>query len=279
MKRVAPKKLFRETDMYTICMPTGLKDYRLERGLHDLEDNFVRIRDTKLTQELEVTIEEHVLLLAFVAAMHNRTKAQRDHQKEQWGRIFESVEEMRKWAETATPEQKRKAASYPLSPGEKQESLGYEDVKKLASEPMQHLLFQTIGAEVPLLYKLDCAVFTTDTSPGFITSDRPCVWFDSKAYLRAPLYRAPALMYPTIEITMPISPTQMINLNRAGIGGYIKLAPLQVEEFNRRLRFCCDEYFVVNKKGINRFWFDPGIEPEDSWERTHPLKGGKLSSE
>lgn len=278
VKRAAPKKVFRETDMYTITMPDGIKDYRLEQGLHDLEDQFVRLRDTKLAKELQVTLEEHVLLLSFVAAMHNRTKSQRNHEKEQWGRVFETMEAMRRWAETATPEQKRAAARFPSAPGEKRSSLSYDDVKKLASQPIQHLLFQTIQIEVPLLYKLDCAILSTNTSPGFTTSDRPCVWFDPKAYLRPPIYRMPALMYPTIEITLPISPTQIICLNRTGIEGYADLAPIMVEDLNRRTRFHCDEYFIVNRKGLKRMWFDPGIEPDDSWERTHPPKGPKPTS-
>jgi len=272
VKRAAPRKIFRESDMYTIALPDESKDYRLERGLHDLEDQFVRIRDTKLSKEKEVTFEEHVLLLAFVAAMHNRTQVQRNHQKEQWGRVFEVMDKMKKWAETATPEQKRAAASMSLSGG-KDTGLTYDDVKKLATEPMQHLLFQMIQTEVPLLNKLNIAILRTDVSPGFITSDRPCVWFDPKAYLRPPFYRAPALMYPTIEITLPISPSQLIYLNRAGIEGYADLAPIMVEELNRRTRFHADKYFVVSKNATKRIWFDPGIEPEDSWERQAKKRG------
>lgn len=260
--------------MYTITLPGGTKDYRLEKGLHELEDHFVRIRDSKLVMLEQLTPQEHVLLLTFLAAMHNRTQVQRDHQKAQWRRVFEVADEMKKWAEKATPEQRRAAASMSVGHG-KDTGLTYDDVKQLATDPMQHLLFQMIQTEVPLLYKLDMAILRTDSSPGFITSDHPCVWFDPKAYLRPPFYRAPALMYPTIEITLPVSPSLLIYLNRAGIEGYADLAPTMVDDLNRRTRFSAHQYFVVAKNVTKGIWFHPGVEPEDSWEKTQGKKRGK----
>jgi hypothetical protein len=82
------------------------------------------------------------------------------------------------------------------------------------------------------------------------------------------MFRGPALMYPTIEITMPISPNQLIYLNRAGIKGYRDVSPFVVEDLNRRTRFLADQYFVVVKNIIKPIWFDRGVEPEDSWEKT-----------
>jgi hypothetical protein len=125
-----------------------------------------------------------------------------------------------------------------------------------------------ITAVTPNLFVLDFAVFTTDDDIGFITSDNPCVWFDPAAYKRPPMYRAPALMYETIEITVPISPHQCLAFNRRNIKGYIDVNQKMVDEINRRARFNCDEYTVVRKKYKKDMWFDPGEEPEDSWEKT-----------
>ena len=269
VKNAAPHNIFKESEMYTIRMPDGSNDYRLEHGLHDIEDHFVRIRDNKLSHREELSEEEHILLLAFVAAMHGRTRTQRNHQKAQWGRVFDVIQKMKKWAETATPEQRRAAASLSLPSKDKKDGLTYEQVEKLATEPMQHLLFQFIEAEVPLLHKLNFAILQTSNTPGFITSDNPCVWYDPKWYLRPPIYQAPALMYPTIEITLPVSPKQHLLLNRAGIEGYVDANDQAVDDLNRRTRFECHEHFIVNKKAI---WFYQGIEPTDSWEKTHPLK-------
>lgn len=266
-KKKAPKKILYETDMYTIKMPDGSSDYRLENGLHDLEDVFISIRENKLKNKLPLTITEHILLLTFISALHNRTKVQRDHYKKQWGQVRDLMDNMIKSLETTTPEQRKMMEFIPAIPREKDRTLTYDDVCKLEAGPMQQMLFAQITAEVPLLARIDIAIFTTNSSPGFITSDRPCVWFDPKAYLRPPLYRAPALIYPSIEITIPISPNQAILLNRSGLNGYFDAGPKIEDEYNRRTRFYTDEYFIVNSDVKKEIWFNPGIEPSDSWEK------------
>jgi hypothetical protein len=121
----------------------------------------------------------------------------------------------------------------------------------------------------PLLMKLDIAVFNAPTGSMIITSDHPCVWFDSAAYKRPPLYSSPALKYKTIEITLPISPNQIVWLNRMNVTGYHRATSAMVDELNRRTRFHADKYFVVNRNELNPLWLDPGIEPDDSWEKMH----------
>jgi len=267
-KNKAPKKTFTETDMYTVRMPNGTKDFRLERGLHDLEDLFLQIRDRKLKDSKGLTPIERILLLTFISAMHNRTKAQRDHHKAQWKEVQDMMNKMKKFYENATPEE-RQAAIQMVPPSDNGSTLTYEEVQKFAEEPMQQVLYPGIYTEVPLLYPLDMAVFNTENIPGFITSDRPCVWFDPLAYKRPPLLRAPGLMYPSIEITLPVSPNQIILLNRSGVGGYIRADDTMVDEFNRRIRFYADEYFVVNHDIVKDIWFYEGVEPDDSWHRIH----------
>jgi hypothetical protein len=148
-------------------------------------------------------------------------------------------------------------------------SLSYEDVKRVAERPMQTMLPTMVRTEIPLLTRLDMLVLTSpDAAAGFITSDYPCVWFDPEAYRRPPFYQRPALIYRSIEITLPVSPRQMILLNRQGLSGYMDTTI--VDEYNRRTRFHCTEYFVSNSNQTKPIWFDPGVEPEDSWRRQHP---------
>ena len=49
--------------------------------------------------------------------------------------------------------------------------------------------------------------------------------------------------------------------------GYQFASAEVVAEANRRIRFDAHEYYVVNQNMTDDFWFDPGIEPEDSWEK------------
>ncbi len=83
------------------------------------------------------------------------------------------------------------------------------------------------------------------------------------------MYQSPALMYESIEITLPVSADQIIFLNRKGFSGYLPASEKLVDEFNRRTRFNCAEYFVNNTQLTRPIWFDPGTEPEDSWRKQH----------
>jgi hypothetical protein len=247
----------------TIQRADGGRDLVLEHGLASLESEFVAIRDAKLSKKEKLTAREHVMLCAFIAAAQARTPAQRDHLGGQWTKLLERMNEMREWAKTATPEQKRAASS--IAPGSGP-SFGFEDVKRLAEEPMQTTLVPQIQAATPLLTRLDCLVLTS-AGPGFITSDHTCVWFDSEAYKRRPFYQAPALIYESIEITLPVSPRQLVLLNRRGLSGHRDVPERAVDELNRRTRFQCAEYFVSRSNATKPIWFDPGVAPQDSWRK------------
>jgi hypothetical protein len=71
--RRAPAKLFRETDLYTISLPDGRRDLRLEKGLSGLEKDFTEIRKEFLEKRKELPFPRLLKLLAFVAVSHVRT--------------------------------------------------------------------------------------------------------------------------------------------------------------------------------------------------------------
>lgn len=110
-RRKAPENIFYETDLYTIHRADGERDLILEHGLAALESEFVAIRDTKLSRRQELTARERLMICAFIAAAQARTPAQRDHLRGQWAKVLEKADRMREWAKTATPEQKKRAAS------------------------------------------------------------------------------------------------------------------------------------------------------------------------
>jgi hypothetical protein len=77
-------------------------------------------------------------------------------------------------------------------------------------------------------------------------------------------------MYESIEITLPVSPRQIVLLSRRGVSGYLPASEEIVDELNRRTRFNCAQYFVSDTNTTRPIWFDPGTEPEDSWRRRNP---------
>ncbi len=269
-RRKAPENILFEREMYTIKAPDGTRDLTLEHGLQELEDLFVSVRDTKLVRGKALTSADCLILCAFVSATHTRTKAQRNHLKGEWGRAFQMMERMKEAMQKTSPQQQQAMRDFygPRSKGER--TLSYDDVKALATEPLQTSLASMVSIKTSLLYKIDLAILrTADSSPGFITSDAPCVWSDPQGYKRPPLYRAPALIYPTIEVSLPVTPNSALLLNRQGLKGIVNVQQTFVDEINRRTRFHAYEYFIVNMNVKRDSWFDPGEEPEDSWDKQH----------
>ncbi len=63
--------------------------------------------------------------------------------------------------------------------------------------------------EAPLLAKLNLTVLNTDAPMGFISSDRPVVWWDPTMPKEKGMFGI-GLGNANIEITVPISPRQKV---------------------------------------------------------------------
>src|SRR5438552_6774777 len=85
VSKKAPKNIFYETDMYTIQLANGSRNLSIEHGLAGLENTFAELRKTKLANHTALTLEDKLVLCAFIAAMYARTRAQRHHWQKQWG--------------------------------------------------------------------------------------------------------------------------------------------------------------------------------------------------
>jgi len=273
-KHKAPKNIFLENEMYTIHRVDGERDLQLEYGLQGLEDSFARLSRDKLINRIELSPEETAHMLLFIAAMTARTASQRDHMQDQWGEALKMMDSLSEQVSGMTEEEKRKfAAMQPLSSSSSSsgKSLSHEQVRKLAKKPLQQTMFPMIISQSTIFSQMHMAIIGTIVEPGFITSDSPCVWFDPEAYKRPPFYQTVGLVYETVEVTLPISPKQCILLSwNEKYKGYIEINHEQIiDELNRRTRFQCNEYFIVNKNIKKDIWFDPGDEPDDSWEKMH----------
>lgn len=129
------------------------------------------------------------------------------------------------------------------------------------------------GAQGNLLAKMThMRIVCTEKTPGFITDDEPVVWFDPEAYKRPPLYRAPALMYESVEITMPISPTRMMFLGRKNHIwpqymnlDEIDLDDILLDDLNRRTCRFAREKVVVSRNEFRPVWAEYGELPPDAW--------------
>jgi hypothetical protein len=65
------------------------------------------------------------------------------------------------------------------------------------------------------------------------------------------------LMWPNVEVTLPISPNYAILFSwQLEKGGYIGLPPQLLNELNARTRSSCYESFIVCQREIRPAWFE-----------------------
>lgn len=246
-KAKAPENIFHETDFYTIKGPNGSRNLTLEKGLSQLEKAFSTLRREKLDRRAELSFRDKKILLAFSAAMFARSKFQRNHWRNEFskaskwsGDIISAISEM-------PPEQRQhflegmsKLAQPP--PGTPQGSLldFHESSNEAAKSPMQYVLSDLTASTFMESWAFDLAIFETDTIPGFITSDNPCV----TSYVRD-TEPADSLRW---RYMLPLSPKQALMLNAGGVSGYVKVPPQIVRSTNRVIRSIASESFILNKR-------------------------------
>jgi hypothetical protein len=255
-RRKAPENIFHERDIYTIRTGERDRELVLEQSLSGLEHLFAKVRRACIEPRGTMTEDEHFTLCCFVAAMQARTPTQREHVRKQWRRHLELMDEHAARMKSAIDGERAAALRISrVSRSRDGPSLSHDQVREIVKNPMQTMLFPQIKAAAPLLQKLDLVILEADDEIGFITSDRPCIWFDPEAPKRPPMHRAPALMYPTIEITLPVSPTRCLLFNRRGVNGYSRCSSPQVDVINRRVCAYANQFIVVQRNQTRSMWF------------------------
>jgi hypothetical protein len=242
-----PRRWFTEADRYTIRLSGGQQNRSADRTLKATEDAFGRLRPKILNIEA-LTRKDWVDLIDFASAMLARPKARGDH----FGKFFSGLHQV-----VENLEKSRGA--------EPHTSL---ETKRYADNAPAATIASTMLVVPHLLSRMNMAIFTTEDPDGFITSDMPCVLFDPNSYRRPPFYRAPSLIDRGVEVTLPLTPNRLLFLSYTPIRGYVQAEQKTVDELNRRTRFACSEYFVSYRGTVKDYWFDPGKEPEDSWEKS-----------
>lgn len=259
-KRKPPVKLFHEKEMYTRSIVIGgvrERDLHIEHGLCALEGSFARLRKDFIEPRAAIPRVPLIKLLAFVAAQKVRTPTMRSHLQSQWGAVLEKMDDLDA-AMKRLPLDERRRISQMQGLQSSDDSITHEQVRSLATEPLQETVFPAIQAITPRLLAMKMALVCTDDEVGFITSDEPCVWFDPEGHKRPPMLRGPALMDRTVEITMPLTPSCMLFLSWDGPSGFTDAPMDAVDEFNRRTRAYAENSFVSRSSDAKPVWFDRG---------------------
>lgn len=261
IRNKSPKNILYEVDFYTTTNEEGGRDVSIEKILSTIEGNFVKVRDNKIFNELPITTQERIEFLTFVAAMHSRTPSSGDRWSYVWNQLLDTV---KKFDAIYYDEDYDPSKITAPNPAEIDEGKIFtaSDIEEIVDNPITSLFYVNVTREVKLLWELDMAIFITDLPQGYITSDNPVVWADPQRFKRPKQLQGVGLSYPSIEITMPISPSYNLFLNRQGANGYINLQEFgphanidTVINANQRICQHAKESIVTNENRILWKWF------------------------
>jgi hypothetical protein len=220
----APKNLFHETDLYTLTIK-GAKDYGIERSLSVLEREYAGIVRDKMKKHLPLTIEEHITLCAFVAAVMQRTLRRRDNIEAFHDQVIEKVEAMERL--------------HGLDPSKSAE------LRDAKTDAHRLVVVQLLPDLTDLLSKMSLALLCTDGSGSrFISSDDPVTLFNPD--LQWQNFYGPGLDQRNIQVTMPVSPEITACFTWSDLRGYLWLPKHRVEDLNRMTRAHSYRQFIAN---------------------------------
>lgn len=255
-KNRPPVKIFWEKDFYTLNRD-GQRNLAIEKLLSKLENQFTTLRQKKLNKKISLSTQEHRILCDFIAVMYARTKSRRNQLSENWQQVLDMGMKFSEWTKTASSED-LEHMSHALRPHNNESSMSLDEVKSMVENPLPTELLAALKVVSPALQKMQSAIFYSTHPSTFITSDNPCSWFDPDLYKSPTPFGAGGLISHSIEISMPLSPTQYIMFGKKlifdGLFFPIKEEDPLIELINRRTWENSDEYFIANQNRVNLSW-------------------------
>ncbi len=249
-RRKSPSNIYWRRDFYTRSGKDGERDVGLEDLLARLEGLFVEVRDRTLALGRPLPDYERSTLCLFVAAMRSRTEVREQFEQEIWGTMLRHAEREGEGRPDAP-------AKLELRTPSGDHEITFESIRAHLLRPMPDILLSDIRTQHPALMQMDLAVLETDDPLGFVTSDHPCVWSGTEQYPGGGI-RPPGLMQRSIEVLLPISPRQVVLLNRRGNSGYRKVPLPFVDRINHNILVGAGKSFIVNHDRTKDEWFvDP----------------------
>ena len=248
-RRKAPENSFVGTEVYTIRLPSGDRNLAIEDTLARIESTFASLIKHKVGKQDDLDSRDKADLCIFAAAMFSRVDAQ--------GRIH--VNFLQEFHEKVKRLEKMHSA-------EPRTSI---EVAGMLENARPKYVATSLQMLTEMYYTMSMGIFVAPSTDSFITSDNPTVWYNPEAYKWPPFWRQAGLAQEKVEVTMPLTPRHALFLSHdVKISGYRQLPAKLVQEFNRRTRFHCDQWFVSCKGEVREEWFDAGTPPEDRWENS-----------
>ena len=261
-KPKAPKNVFSENNIYTIpssCIPGG-RDLKIEQALKSLEDSFIKIRSCLLDNKKSLNSKDRANLLLYLTSLQWRTPSARQQLREHWTPVLKLGEELLDKAKSWSPEQKERASRYSrvgiTKEARKRPNLSLGQVREIVENPLQKTIAAHIRAQTPLLANLNMTILCSTGNAKFITSDAPVVWYDPESRNRPPMHQNPALIYNTLNITLPLSPTRLLLLSYVDFPEYSDVPDIAVHRANCITRAYSKSKFVAQSSKADPSWYD-----------------------
>lgn len=232
-RKRAPSNLFTETDLYTIHLKTGEKNYAIEETLSKLEGKYAEIFRSKIKNHLPLSEEEHIYLCAFVSVMLQRTLRHRDNLGRFYDELIGHAEKI---------EQQNN-----LKPKES------ERLKEFKKNTHKFGIVQTLPDITELLMKMSVAFLCAPEGTKFLTSDDPCNLFNPD--LQWQRFYGPGLAQKNIQVTLPLSPEILLCISWSNLRGYIQWDKNWSREANRMIVSKCYQYFISCSPKTKWSWF------------------------
>lgn len=232
-RKKAPANLFTETDLYTLKLDTGEKNYSIEETLSGLESRYAAIFQNKIKNHLPLNDEEHFYLCAFVGTMLQRTLRQKENIENSIDQLIERTEELER--------------AHGIPPKES------EGLKRYKKDAHKKSMMQGLQEITELLARMSLAFLCAEGGSKFVTSDNPCNLFNPE--LQWQQIYGPGLTQKHVEVTLPLSPNIMLHMSWQQMRGYARYAKEHVEEANRMKIGHCHQYFVSCSPKTRRHWY------------------------
>ncbi len=255
----APMNFFTENDFYTFFDPEGNRDLNLEQNLGRVENEFAKIRRTRLNHTRSLSDTEYLMICMFIASTYGRTKLFAAEWSDRATQVLQMGEKIVDRLSQATSDEDRKRLLNALpyrSKGEGQ-VLTFEDMKRLQKNPTTELLPELVPTLSKLLMQFPYIILIAPPDIEYVTTDAPVVWFDPKSFMIPRPFGAGGLVSPTLEITLPISPQQLIFISSQLFvsGHYTAVDKSFVEQLNYRTMAFSHRFIIASHPIDGEQWF------------------------
>lgn len=228
----APHNILKKTDMYTLNLNHGGKNYGIEETLSTLESKYADILREKIKKHLPINQEEHIYLCAFVSAMLQRTLRMRENIEDFIDRLIEVTED--------------------LEQAHGIKSTKSEEMKQYKIDAHKISVVRTLPDITEILVNMNVAFLCAKGKSKFITSDDPCDLFNPD--LQWQNVYGPGLKQKNITLSIPLSPDILACFSWQALRGYIWWPDKEVDEANRMRVGHCHKYIIYNSNKFRRYW-------------------------